>query len=51
MTSTMIYHAGISLVGISAVVAAFAIPAFLIAGNRLKKRLEADYGADKELGN
>ena len=51
MTSTMIYHAGLSLVGISAMAGVFAIPAFLIAGNRLKKRLEADYGADKEIRN
>ena len=44
MASNDIYRVGLALIGLSALLAFVAAPALLLAGKRLDKQLEADYG-------
>ena len=46
MESREIYYLGLAFIGLATLVAAFAVPTFLLVKNNLKRQLEADYGED-----
>ncbi|MCL2151391.1 MAG: hypothetical protein FWH57_00270 [Oscillospiraceae bacterium] len=50
VSSETIYIIGLVLVGFSVLAAAIIVPVFLVAGFRLKKRLEEDYGENGQHG-
>ena len=44
MASGDIYSIGIALIALAVLLIAAAVPAFLLTGKRLKRRLESEYG-------
>ena len=50
MESQGIYYLGLTLLGLSVLIAAFGVPTFLIIRNNLKRQLEADYESKANTG-
>jgi len=46
VSDEQLYHIGLFLMGFAVLAIAVAVPVFIILRNKLKKRLEDDYGDD-----